>query len=117
MNLQALLYAWRRRRRGTLPRFPLGQANDPLLTMLPPHHEVVAVQSVVGSMGRYNELDRRFRPLHGRSARLQAITLAMKNGVTFPPIEVYRLHGECYINDGHHRVAAALEVGQLYLDA
>jgi hypothetical protein len=41
----------------------------------------------------------------------------MRSGVTFPPIEVYRLEGACYVIDGHHRVAAALDVGQVYLDA
>lgn len=73
--------------------------------------------SVVGSVDRYNQLDGRFRPLAGVSSRLRGITAAMREGAEFPPIEVYRLNGECYVIDGHHRVAAALIVGQLYLDA
>ena len=41
----------------------------------------------------------------------------MAEGVLFPPIELYRLHGDYYVIDGHHRVGAAHVVGQLYLDA
>jgi hypothetical protein len=98
-------------------RFPFGQAGDPLLIMLPPHHEAIAVDSIVGSLDRYAYLDRRFRP-HGTSTfRLRAIRQAMAGGNALPPIDVYRLHGVCYVIDGHHRVAAALAIGQAYLDA
>jgi hypothetical protein len=55
--------------------------------------------------------------MQGDSQRLASIRQAMKAGAYFPPIEVYRLDGACYVIDGHHRVAAAKEVGQIYLDA
>ena len=100
-----------------MARFPFGQQGDPLLTMLQPHAEAVAVASVVGSVDRYQHLDRAFRPYMGMTARLRGIIQAMNAGVSFPPIVVYRLHGACYVVDGHHRVAAALATGQLYLDA
>lgn len=103
--------------KGRVARFPFGAPGDPLPTMFPPHLEALPVGSVMGSVDRYNDLDRAFRPLGGRTQRLQRIVTAMRQGVTFPPIEVYRLHGVCYVVDGHHRVAAALETGQLYLDA
>jgi hypothetical protein len=117
MNLRARLFDWKRRSLGSPARFPAGAPGDPLLNMLPAHHEAISVHSVIGSVDRHAQLDARFRPLKGESARLAAITLAMKAGVTFPPIQVYRLEGACYIIDGHHRVAAALDVGQVYLDA
>jgi hypothetical protein len=88
-----------------------------MLTMLPPHLEPIPVDSVIGSVDRYRQLDGRFRPGRRMTQRLRGIIGAMRNGVQFPPIEVYRLEGACYVIDGHHRVAAALEVGQLYLDA
>jgi len=65
----------------------------------------------------FAHLDRRFRPIHGGRARQESIRLAMEAGFAFPPIEVYRLEGACYVIDGHKRVAAALRVGRLYLDA
>jgi hypothetical protein len=102
---------------GGLARFPFGEQGDPLPTMLPPHLEALPVRSIVGSVDRHSYLDRRFRPPAGSTQRLQRIIDAMRAGATFPPIEAYRLHGVCYVADGHHRVAAALETGQLYLDA
>lgn len=117
VQLRAWATAWLRRRRGSVARFPFGQQGDPLLTMLQPHAEAVAVASVVGSVDRYQQLDRTFRPYGGMTSRLRGIIQAMNEGVSFPPIVVYRLHGACYIVDGHHRVAAALATGQLYLDA
>jgi hypothetical protein len=103
-------------RRG-VARFPFGQPGDPILSMLKPHTESVPVSSVVGSVDRAAHLDRTFRPIHGGRARLESIRRAMEAGVPFEPIEVYRLAGACYVIDGHHRVAAARLIGQLYLDA
>ena len=111
------LTSWRRQLKNGVARFPFGQPEDPVLTMLPPHLEAISVYSVVGSVDRYQHLDRRFRPSGQITHRLRAIAQAMKAGAHFPPIEVYRLDGACYVIDGHHRVAAALEVGQMYLDA
>ena len=34
-----------------------------------------------------------------------------------PPVELYRLGNGYYVVDGHHRIAAALAVGQLAIDA
>lgn len=114
MNLHSL---FRGRRRPGVARFPFGQPGDPLLVMLPPHLEPVSLRSMIGSVSRYDALDVRFRPIHGNRGRLESIVLAMRAGVEFHPIEVYRLEGACYVIDGHHRVAAALEIGRLYLDA
>lgn len=116
MNLKTTLKKLVRRSSG-VARFPFGRSGDPVLTMLPAHTEALSVRSVVGSVDRHAQLDRNFMPLQGLTPRLRAIQRAMEAGVTFPPIEVYRLHGVCYVVDGHHRVAAALRVGQLYLDA
>lgn len=117
MNLHSAVRTLRRLPARGVARFPFGQPGDPVLKVLPPHPETISVRSVVGSVGRYAQLDRHFRPLGTASGRLQRIVAAMKAGQTFPPIEVYRLNGLCYVVDGHHRVAAALKVGQFYLDA
>ncbi|HWE61644.1 MAG TPA: DUF4032 domain-containing protein [Chloroflexota bacterium] len=117
MNLRIRIRNILGRRVVGVARFPFGQPGDALPTMLPPHLESVAVRSIIGSVDRSGQLDRKFRPLTGTGHRLQSIIRAMQAGRTFPPIEIYRLHGICYVVDGHHRVAAALETGQLYLDA
>ena len=116
MSIQ-FLHLLRSESRLGVARFPFGQAGDPLLIMLSPHYEAVAVDSIVGSVDRYANLDHQFRPYGTSTPRLRAIQQAMAHGDALPPIEIYRLHGVCYVIDGHHRVAAALATGQVYLDA
>jgi len=36
---------------------------------------------------------------------------------SLPPIEVYRLGGLHFVNDGHHRVSIAAAAGQQLIDA
>jgi ParB-like chromosome segregation protein Spo0J len=40
------------------------------------------------------------------------IVVALYEGGTLPPIEVYRWHGRYYVADGHHRVAASQALGE-----
>jgi hypothetical protein len=117
LNLRSAFGSLRRPLARSVARFPVGQPGDPTLKILPSHAESIPVRSIVGSVSRHAQLDRRFRPKGTPSSRLRRIVAAMKDDIPLPPIEVYRLHGVCYVVDGHHRVAAALELGQLYLDA
>lgn len=56
--------------------------------------------------------------MHGRvRERYADIERALLRGVELPPIEVYRIGAEYFVLDGHHRVAAARKIGQLYVDA
>jgi hypothetical protein len=108
---------WNRAAHNAPLRFPLGRPGDPILSMLPPRLETIPVTAVVGSVNRFSQLDRHFRPTARNSFRFRAICKAMSDGVIFPPIELYRLHGAYYVIDGHHRVGAARMVGQLYMEA
>ena len=117
MNLRSAAKLLRAFPRHGVARFPFGRPGDPVLKVLPLHTESIPVRSVVGSVDRYAQIDRKFRPIGTSKGRFLRIVEAMQEGKTFPPIEVYRLHGMCYVVDGHHRVAAALQTGQLYLDA
>jgi uncharacterized ParB-like nuclease family protein len=116
MNLQRQL-PWRAAHSDHPLRFPLGNPDEGVLLMLPPYFETIPVRSIIGTVSRSEQLDSRFRPMTGRSHRLTGIKRAMQAGVSLPPIELYRLDGAYYIIDGHHRVAAANDLGQLYLDA
>jgi len=40
-----------------------------------------------------------------------------KRGTALPLIELYKLDNRYYVVDGHHRVAAALSLGQIEMDA
>lgn len=49
--------------------------------------------------------------------RLETIRIKMERGDCLPPIELYKLGTGYYVLDGHHRVAAAMLIGQVEVDA
>ena len=81
----------------------------------------IEVRRVVGSVDEVKRaaLTPRFLPRRGgaQEPRYRSVLAAMRAGQELPAIEVYALGEEYYVVDGHHRVAAALALGQLYLDA
>ena len=79
----------------------------------------IPLNRIVGSAGKPEQLDPDFKPLLGGWAqhRYRGLLNAAKNGATFQPISVYKLHDLYYVIDGHNRVAAAKELGQLWIDA
>jgi ParB-like nuclease domain len=84
----------------------LGGSRDSGEVEIPIRDIVGAVDSAAG------KFDRDFLPTDERSRwRFQEIVLALREGETLPPIEVYRLHGRYYVADGHHRVAASRALG------
>jgi hypothetical protein len=81
----------------------------------------IEVRRVVGSVDEVKRaaLTPRFLPRRAGSQapRYRSVLGAMRAGQALPAIEVYALGEEYYVADGHHRVAAARALGQLYLDA
>ncbi|MDJ0783064.1 MAG: Lrp/AsnC ligand binding domain-containing protein [Desulfosarcinaceae bacterium] len=72
----------------------------------------VPLEEITGSVGRYQDFDRQFRPKsHMPSDRLEQIRAAMKRGKRMPPVKLYQIKDEYYVVDGHHRVAVARELG------
>jgi len=87
-----------------------------------PRIETVDTGCIVGSVGRAHELGHNFRPTRRRgrehdNERFQTILKAMKRGRALPAVQLYRVGSEYYVLDGHHRVAAAITLGQLAIDA
>ena len=78
----------------------------------------VPVDSNVGSVNRWRDSDARFR-IKNRSTmhRYMKIKQAVERGSTLPPVSLYKVGDKYYVMDGNHRVAAAKEVGQTYIDA
>jgi len=74
----------------------------------------IPIRDIVGAVdGAAGKFDRDFLPTDERSRwRFQEIVVALREGETLPPIEVYRLHGRYYLSDGHHRVAASRALGE-----
>jgi hypothetical protein len=90
------------------------------LNRLPPRVVHIAVGCVVGSVDAAKAAGLRpdFLPQQGtHAARYHSVEVAMRDGAPLPAIEVYGLGDAYYVVDGHHRVAAARRLGQLYLDA
>ncbi len=78
----------------------------------------VKVKNIVGTVGRYRDFDGRFRARNrGGEARFQKILAAMKNGTALPPVSLYQIKDDYFILDGHHRVAAARELGREIISA
>lgn len=70
--------------------------------------QVVALDLIVGSVGRYRDFTRTFLPRAGanpeRWARLDA---AMNSLEGFPPIELFKMGEVYFVRDGNHRVSVA----------
>ncbi|MEA2180662.1 MAG: hypothetical protein QOG77_3959 [Solirubrobacteraceae bacterium] len=80
--------------------------------------QIISLDSIVGSVDRTRDFDRRFRPTTQRvRPRWERIALAKRRGEALPPIEVYRLGDAHFVRDGHHRVSVARAHGQAVIDA
>ncbi|PXY19874.1 chromosome partitioning protein ParB [Prauserella coralliicola] len=79
---------------------------------------VIRLDSIVGSVDRGRDFDRRFRPTSGRvRQRWERLALASRRGEAIPPIEVYRIGELHFVIDGHHRVSVAHALGLESIEA
>ncbi|WP_103336637.1 chromosome partitioning protein ParB [Amycolatopsis sp. CA-126428] len=79
---------------------------------------VIKLESIVGTVDRSRDFDRRFRPTSARvRERWERLALAARRGEEIPPIEVYRVGELHFIIDGHHRVSVALAQGLSTIEA
>ena len=80
--------------------------------------ETIDLDSIVGTVDRSREFDRRFRPT-GRAGkqRWQRIATAVRRGQAMPPIDVYRIGSLHFVRDGHHRVSVARAQGLDVIEA
>ena len=78
----------------------------------------IALDSIVGTVGRGRDFDREFRPVSGRTrTRWERIANAQRRGKDMPPISVYRIGDMHFVRDGHHRVSVARAHGLSHIDA
>ena len=72
----------------------------------------VPMGRIVGSVGRYQDFDSRFRFKDNRpSERLQWIMDAMRQGRPLGPVKLYQIKDDYYVLDGNHRISAAKQLG------
>jgi ParB-like nuclease domain len=80
--------------------------------------QVIALETIVGSVDRGRDFDRRFRPTSARSrSRWEQIATKMRRGEELPPIDVIRIGDIHFVRDGHHRVSVARALGLNEIDA
>jgi hypothetical protein len=80
--------------------------------------ETIDLDSIVGTVDRGREFDRRFRPTTGRvRPRWERIATAQRRGQAMPPIDVYRIGELHFVRDGHHRVSVARAMGYDSIEA
>jgi len=77
----------------------------------------IEVASIVGTAGRCCDFDRCFHPLRPNlEERARAVKRRFPAG-DFPAIEVVQVGDAYFVVDGHHRVAAARDLGVAAIDA
>src|SRR5215212_4554830 len=80
--------------------------------------QVIALDSIVGTVDRSRDFDRSFRPTSRRvRRRWEGIAEAIRRGQSMPPISVYRIGEVHFVRDGHHRVSVARALGRTDIDA
>jgi hypothetical protein len=72
----------------------------------------IALDSIIGSSGRYHEYDLRFLPRRREvDDRWVNIAQAHYDGVQLPPIRLFKVGEAYYVDDGNHRVSVARVLG------
>ena len=80
--------------------------------------QTIPVDAIVGTAGARRDFDRHFRPTSTQVRyRWERLALAVRRGEAIPPIEVYRVDGQHFVADGHHRVSIAAATRQCQIDA
>jgi len=79
--------------------------------------EDIPLDAIVGSVGRYDDFNRKFLPLHlGDQERWAQVRMAIEEK-GLPPIEVYQIGKAYFVLDGNHRVSVARQVGASHIQA
>ncbi|MBP5284414.1 MAG: transcriptional regulator [Treponema sp.] len=80
--------------------------------------QIVPVNLIVGSEGRYRDFDNRFFPksMHLKT-RWEHIDMALIKDISLPSISLYELGGVYFVRDGNHRVSVAKARGVEFIDA
>ena len=78
----------------------------------------VPIDQIKGTEGREGDFDDAFNPLHDRlRSRWLGVASARLSGKELPPVEVIRMGGVYYVQDGHHRISVAKALGEEFVDA
>lgn len=72
----------------------------------------IPLESIIGSLGRYNDFTRSFLPKLESSGQRWALVKSVSDGQAgHQPIEVYQIGEAYFVKDGNHRVSVARQSG------
>lgn len=78
----------------------------------------VGIDLIVGSVGRYHDLTRKFLPLNDsmreRWINIESLALSHEG---WPPIELYKVGDAYFVRDGNHRVSVARQIAMPAIEA
>jgi hypothetical protein len=79
---------------------------------------VVPVERIVGSVGRYRDLDQTFLPAKASvEEKWKRIDRVFHRGEELPPVVLYKVGEAYFVEDGNHRVSVARYQGVQWIDA
>jgi hypothetical protein len=80
--------------------------------------QTAPLSQIRGSLGRPNDFDVDFYPLHKHNReRWLSIAEARQGGVNLPLVDLIQVGDIYFVLDGHHRISVARALGQKYIDA
>jgi hypothetical protein len=80
--------------------------------------QIIPIDKIVGSTGRYQEFDRAFLPTQEFiRERWKHIYEVAHGPEGFPPIDVYKIGDVYFVRDGHHRISVLKELGAPIVEA
>ncbi|UCD42915.1 MAG: ParB-like nuclease domain-containing protein [Chloroflexota bacterium] len=78
----------------------------------------VSIDQIKGTDSREGDFDDSFYPLHDRMrSRWLGVAAARLSGKELPPVELIKVGGIFYVQDGHHRISVAKALGEEFVDA
>lgn len=85
---------------------------------IPIGHQMVRLNQIVGSVGRYREFTKEFLP---RATILQdrwvAVDVTLNSLQGLPPIDLYKIGGAYFVIDGNHRISVSRANGNKDIEA
>ncbi|MBN1646626.1 MAG: transcriptional regulator [Spirochaetales bacterium] len=80
--------------------------------------QVVRIDHIVGSEGRYGDFNQSFLPKHEYIRdRWESVDRAHLQDINLPPIKLYKIGDVYFVRDGNHRVSVARMKGGVNIDA
>jgi hypothetical protein len=93
---------------GTSPSFEEIQGKRQAYNRVRRGRRVVDLEKIVGSVGRSRDFDNSFMPLRAAAGeRWKRVDLAFYRDQALPPVSLYKLGDDYFVEDGNHRISVA----------